>query len=229
MEFAAIAILIVILIFSIILHELSHGYVALALGDPTARLAGRLTLNPIPHIDLLGSILLPSIMLLSGTPFLFGWAKPVPYNPYNLRNQKWGEALVAGAGPLTNLSIALVFSIILRLRETLALPESFAALTLMVITLNIVLAIINMIPIPPIDGSKVLRALLPYHLSHIYGRLEEVVYRLGPIGLILVLLLIIFVFGPFISTAIFGIVSLFTGLSMGEMNFLLQSLFSAGG
>jgi len=101
--------IIAILILSVVIHEVSHGYVAQMLGDPTARLAGRLTLNPIKHIDPLGSVVIPALLVITGANFLFGWAKPVPYNPYNLRYGRWGEALVAGAGPVTNILFLVPF------------------------------------------------------------------------------------------------------------------------
>src|SRR3989338_6489790 len=113
---------IVIVILSIILHEAAHGYVADWLGDPTARYSGRLTLNPLPHIDPVGSVLIPGILALTSSPFLIGWAKPVPYNPYNLRNQRWGEAMVAIAGPATNILLAVFFAMILRFGGAV-LPE----------------------------------------------------------------------------------------------------------
>ena len=100
----------IVLILSIILHEIAHGYAAASLGDPTARLAGRLTLNPLKHLDPVGSVLIPLLLIISGGGILFGWAKPVPYNPYNLKNQRWGEAIVAAAGSLTNIAIARVAS-----------------------------------------------------------------------------------------------------------------------
>src|SRR3989344_702786 len=105
---------IIVLIFSVIIHEVAHGWAANSLGDPTAKLAGRLTLNPIRHIDPVGTILIPLLLKLSGSPFLFGWAKPVPYNPYNLRNQRWGEAFVAVAGVATNLFLAILFGLLAR-------------------------------------------------------------------------------------------------------------------
>ena len=108
----------VILILSIIVHEVAHGYAANSLGDPTARLAGRLTLNPVSHIDLLGSIIIPGLLVLTGSPIMFGWAKPVPYNPYNLRNHRWGEFLVAIAGVATNLFLAIIFGLIVRFGST---------------------------------------------------------------------------------------------------------------
>src|SRR3989344_2151048 len=105
---------VVVLIFSVIAHEVAHGYAANALGDPTARLAGRLTLNPLPHIDIVGSVIIPALLVFSNAGLLFGWAKPVPYNPYNLRDQRYGEAIVAVAGSATNILLALVFALIAR-------------------------------------------------------------------------------------------------------------------
>ena len=158
--------LIVILIFSVILHEISHGYMAEYLGDPTARLSGRLTLNPWPHLDLWGSFIIPFILIVSNAGFIIGWAKPVPYNPHNLRNKKWGEALVAGAGPAMNIAIALIFSILLRVNAVVDfLPQSFVQLTMFVVFINLLLAFFNLVPIPPLDGSKVLASLLPYRYA----------------------------------------------------------------
>ena len=164
--------LLIILIFSVIIHEVTHGYVAQSLGDPTARLAGRLTLNPLPHLDLLGSIILPGLMLLSNSSFLFGWAKPVPYNPYNLRNARFGEALVAGAGPAVNLLLAIIFGLLVRFAGGV-LPDAFVSLAGTVVVINILLAVINLIPIPPLDGSKVLGAILPQALSIPYDRFRS--------------------------------------------------------
>ncbi len=202
---------IVVVILSIIFHEVAHGYVANWLGDPTARLSGRLTLNPIPHIDPVGSVLVPGILALSGTPFLIGWAKPVPYNPYNLRHGKWGEALVAFAGPGTNIVIALFFALLLRFG---LLPVSDASLELvaLVIFANLGLAIVNLIPIPPLDGSKILRALLPYQAALSYARLEQMTYALGPVGLLGVLMLLVFVFSDYVSAFVFFLFRLMTGI-----------------
>ncbi len=169
----------VILIFSIILHEIAHGYVAEMLGDPTARLAGRLTLNPVPHIDPLGSIIIPALMLIgskvSGFPFVFGWAKPVPYNPHNLRNFKWGTIAVGIAGVAMNLFIAIVFGLMIRYHTALGiLPGSpFLDILGIIVFVNIILAVFNMIPIPPLDGAKVLFALLPIRFQHIHDILER--------------------------------------------------------
>ncbi len=165
----------VILIFSIIIHEIAHGYMAEWFGDPTARLAGRLTLNPVPHIDPLGSIILPALMLLgSGGTFAFGWAKPVPYNPYNLRNFKWGTVFVGLAGVLANLLIATIFGLMLRFHTELGIVSGpFSQMLATIVFLNVVLAVFNMIPFPPLDGAKVLWAFLPIRFQYIHDYLEQ--------------------------------------------------------
>lgn len=152
------------LILSVILHEMAHGYAANWLGDPTARLQGRLSANPLVHLDPMMSVILPGILLATGSPILFGAAKPVPYNPYNFTNQKWGEAIVAFAGPLANFFIAGVFAVLVRLSDVLMLSETFVILSLQIIMLNIFLAFFNLVPIPPLDGSKILPRFLPYPL-----------------------------------------------------------------
>jgi len=167
-----------ILVMSVVVHEVSHGYVAYILGDPTAKYAGRLTLNPLKHLDWFGSVLVPIFTSLAGFPF--GWANPVPYNPYNLKAGKWGPALVAIAGPASNLLLVVVFGLILRFFHGPA-PEML--MTIMFV--NISLAIFNLLPVAPLDGSKLLFALLPYHLRYI----EEFMIRNQ---LYLVLFLIIF-------------------------------------
>jgi len=183
-----IVFIIIILLFSVIIHELAHGYMALYLGDPTARLAGRLTLNPIKHLDPVGSVLVPIIAYMTAG-FAFGWAKPVPYNPYNLKNKRSGEALVAFAGPLSNIILATVFAIIIRL--VLAMPEVFGSLANQefiqmisyIVLINIVLAIFNLIPVPPLDGSKLLFSIFPDQ----YGRLRMTLEQFGPILFIVVI------------------------------------------
>ena len=165
---------IVILIFSIILHEIAHGYVAEMFGDPTARLAGRLTLNPIPHIDPLGSIILPVLLLSTGAGIVLGWAKPVPYNPYNLRSQKWGTVAVGLAGVLTNLLLAVIFGLIIRYSAELGITsQSFLGMLEFIVQINVVLAVFNLIPFPPLDGAKVLFAFLPYRFQYIHDYLEH--------------------------------------------------------
>jgi len=152
---------IAILIMSIVIHEVSHGFMAEYFGDNTARNAGRLTLNPIKHIDLFGSILLPAVLIFTHAGFLFGWAKPVPYNPNNLRDKKWGTIAVAGAGVLANFFIAIVFGLIIRLTSSMALPSSFYFITSAIVIVNLALGIFNLVPIPPLDGSKILFSFLP--------------------------------------------------------------------
>jgi Zn-dependent protease len=146
---------------SVVIHEVSHGFMAEYFGDKTARFAGRLTLNPIKHLDLFGSILLPGLLLITGSPFLFGWAKPVPYNPYNLSNQKWGTIAVASAGVIANFSIAIIFGLILRFSVGMNVPEGFDFIISSIVIVNLGLAIFNLIPIPPLDGSKIFFNLLP--------------------------------------------------------------------
>jgi len=204
---------IIILIFSVVIHEVTHGYVAQMLGDPTARLAGRLTLNPIKHIDPLGSVIIPGILLLSGSSFLIGWAKPVPYNPYNLSNQKWGEALVAGAGPAVNIFIALIFGLIIRFGTSFGfLSGPFIEIASFVVLINILLAIFNLIPVPPLDGSKVLASILPYHISQKYMGIQHMLTRYGILGSFLFIFLFISLLWPFFSSAIFFLFRVITGL-----------------
>lgn len=150
---------IAVLIMSVVVHEVSHGAAANYLGDPTARLAGRLSLNPLRHLDFLGSFVVPLLLILSKAGLILGWAKPVLVNPYNLRG-KWGEALVAGAGPASNVALALFFGLLIRLFGG-TLPFSFLSLAATIVLINIVLALFNLVPIPPLDGSKILFSFLP--------------------------------------------------------------------
>ncbi|MBU1247008.1 site-2 protease family protein [Patescibacteria group bacterium] len=184
---------IIILILSVVIHEVSHGYAANMLGDPTARLAGRLTLNPINHLDMVGSFIVPVIMFMT-THMVFGWAKPVPYNPYNLRKGRYGPAIVALAGPLSNIFIAIVFGLLIRFGVGAGMSSSFLEIFSVIVLINLVLAVFNMIPVPPLDGSKVLFAILPYKFYHI----QEMLERYG----LFVLLIIIFSAGSFISPII---------------------------
>lgn len=177
--------LIIVFIFSIILHELAHGYAADALGDPTARLAGRLTLNPIKHIDPVGSILVPLITSLAN--FTFGWAKPVPYNPYNLKNKRQGEFLIAAAGPATNLLLAVIFGLFLRFSAGSSyFSPAFAEIIYYIVAINVVLAIFNLIPIPPLDGSKLWFSLLPQQ----YGRFRQTLEAYAPIWILIVVIFV---------------------------------------
>ena len=149
------------LILSIIIHEVAHGMMALHLGDRTAEQAGRLTLNPLPHIDLLGSIILPAFLVMTGSPILFGWAKPVPFNPFNLRDKKWGEAKVALAGPAANIFIAIVTILIVWILNFFGyLNQNIFQLLGGLIFMNFFLAFFNLIPIFPLDGSKIFFSFL---------------------------------------------------------------------
>ncbi len=163
---------IAILIMSVVIHEVSHGYIAEYFGDKTARFAGRLTLNPIKHLDLFGSILLPAILVLSGSQFLVGWAKPVPYNPDNLRDRKWGTIAVASAGALANFAVALFFGLILRFSLGMNVPAGFYHIVALIVLVNLSLGIFNLVPIPPLDGSKILFNLLPTSLAKVISFLE---------------------------------------------------------
>ena len=169
----------VILIFSAIIHEIAHGFVAERLGDPTARLAGRLTLNPKKHIDPMMSIALPLILLISGSPIIIGAAKPVPVDPFNLRDGRKDLALVSLSGPLANVLIAIIASLILKI-----IPNSPYIILSAIVHLNLLLAIFNLIPIPPLDGSKIFSLLLPQKLADAF-------LSLGSIGIFIIFFLLL--------------------------------------
>lgn len=198
---------IAILIVSVVVHEVSHGFAADLLGDPTARIAGRLTLNPIPHIDPVGSILVPAVLALIPGGIVFGWAKPVPFNPYNLRAGKWGPALVAVAGPVSNLLIAFIFAGVIRWVLPLGLISAAAGqIVVMVVVLNIVLALFNLIPIPPLDGSKILFALIPYRWRGVGEIMER--YQL------VLILLVILAAGSWLWPVVNLVFTFLTGLRL---------------
>jgi Zn-dependent protease len=207
MQIAAI----IALIMSIVLHEMAHGYAANALGDPTARLQGRLSPNPIVHIDPLGSVVIPALLMLSSSGILFGWAKPVPYNPYNLTNQKWGEALVAIAGPAINVFLALVFALLIRFAAPLGLNETFVSLASYIVYMNILLACFNLIPFPPLDGSKILPPLLPFSLQMAYQRFVRAMEGYGFLVTIIFIFLFINIFWTPFAQVIGTIFEFFTG------------------
>jgi Zn-dependent protease len=152
--------ILLILFFSIVIHEVAHGSVALHLGDETAKQAGRLTLNPIKHIDPLGTILVPLLLLFAtlGRGPIIGWAKPVPVNPLNFRDQRWGNLKVAIAGPATNFILAVIFGLAIRF---LSLPQSLLILFSIIVVYNFAWAVFNLIPIPPFDGSHILFSFFP--------------------------------------------------------------------
>lgn len=167
---------------AITVHEAAHAFVADKLGDPTPRLLNRLTLNPIAHIDLYGTVIVPLMLILIGSPFVFGWAKPVPIDPYNLENPKKDSALISFAGPFTNILLATILAILFRFGLGNALTQTL-------ITFNVVLAVFNLIPIHPLDGGKVLVGLLPSNMAH------EVDTFLTRYGMLLLLFLIFPIFG----------------------------------
>ena len=183
--------LIVILIFSIVIHEVSHGATANYLGDPTAKYAGRLTLNPIKHLDPIGSVILPLFLIIMakimGGGIIFGWAKPVPINPYNFRDQKYGSAKVALAGPGANLAIALFFGLILRFFPVISEIPGFNLMFSYIVYINILLAVFNLLPVPPLDGSHILFTFLP-------AGMENLKIFLSQFGIFILLFIIFFFF-----------------------------------
>ncbi len=212
MDPASVAI-IVALIISIVLHEMAHGFAADWLGDPTARLQGRLSPNPLVHIDPLGSVLIPALLFITNAGILFGWAKPVPYNPYNLKDQKWGEAKVAAAGPATNILIALIFGGLIRLGDTLGLSGAFLELSAYIVYINILLAFFNMIPFPPLDGSKIIQPFLPLGLQMGYRNFLAQFERFGLLGTFLFIFIFIQILWKPFSALVQTVFTLITGQS----------------
>jgi len=182
MDFSMQLFAIIILVLSAAFHEYMHAWAADQLGDHTARDAGRLTINPLAHLDWFGSVFLPLLLVISNTPFVFGYAKPVPYNPHNLKDAKWGSAKVAFAGPLANFLLALAFGLIMRFYP--GLDQRLYLMAFQIVIINLVLMVFNLIPVPPLDGSKILMSFLPYHLQEKFMRLE-------PYGMMLVLFIMI--------------------------------------
>lgn len=175
MDIIFFIIIIIIFLFSVIIHEISHGLMANYLGDPTAKIAGRLTLNPIKHLDPIGSIVLPLLLILFQSNIIFGWAKPVPINPFNLSDRKYGQAKVAMAGPLANITIALFFGLLIRF---LPLQTSTFTINLgfvfgYICWINLLLAIFNLIPIPPLDGSHILFTFIPQKFNELKTFLSQ--------------------------------------------------------
>jgi len=204
---------VIVLIMSIVLHEVAHGYSAYLLGDDTARRSGRLTLNPIKHLDPFGSVILPLFMIIMNTGFFIGWAKPVPYNPANLRNGKRGDFIVAISGVAVNLMIAIIFGLLMRFGPMLGLPlyadgsstiNPFYQISTIIVLMNLVLAFFNLIPIPPLDGSKILFSLLPARLRYVENFLERW-------GLFLLVFFIVFIW-KLVSPLIYVFFSLITGM-----------------
>ncbi len=186
-----------VIVFSAIIHEYCHGWMAEQLGDPTAKYAGRLTLNPLKHIDPIGSILLPILLIPTG--FLFAYAKPVPYNPYNLKDQKWGPVKVALAGPISNFVLAFVFGLAYQFMPVGPMSEFLY----IIVYANVILGVFNLVPIPPLDGSKVLFAMLPDNAV----QLKQILQQYG----FLILIVFIMSFSHILTPFIQFFVNLFVG------------------
>lgn len=193
---------IAILIMSVVLHELSHGYVAELMGDMTPRLQGRLTVNPLKHLDFFGSFIVPVLTSFAG--FTFGWAKPIEWNPYNVKNRRLGEFLISIAGPASNFLIAIVFGFCIRFGAE-SLPHSFIVISAYIVAINITLAVFNLIPIPPLDGSKILFSVLPPHMSHFRANYER--YS------IFLIVLLLFVLWRFIAPIVPFLFKIITGVA----------------
>lgn len=202
---------IIVLIFSVMIHEVAHGSVAYSLGDPTAKYEGRLTLNPLKHIDLFGSIIVPLMLLLSsavysGPGIIFGWAKPVPVNPYNFKDQKWGTLKVSFAGPAINFAVAIFFGLLLRFLN-IPINSVFFQLMAIIIIYNISLGVFNLLPVPPLDGFHILLSVLPIRFSE---KTQMIFQQYG----ILILIFVIFSGGfYFVDSIIRSFFYLLTGLS----------------
>lgn len=196
-----------VLIISIIVHEVAHGIAAEREGDPTARMLGRITLNPLKHIEWFGSVILPLVLILSGAGFVVGWAKPVPYNPDNLKRGRKSVAIVSIAGIVVNLSIALFVGLVIRGAAAAGFgTQALFEIASIVVLINIVLALFNAIPLAPLDGFRFLSAVLPWRFAKSMQRLEQ--YSLP--------LLVVFVFfgWKFVAPLAFSLFTLFTGISL---------------
>jgi Zn-dependent protease len=206
-----VIVMVIVLIVSVVLHEVAHGFAAWKLGDPTAKLQGRLSLNPLVHIDPLMSVLVPGMLVLSGSPILFGAAKPVPYNPYNFTDQKYGEAKVAAAGPAANLLIAVIFGVLIQVSDVLNLSNAFIELSFSIVVLNIFLALFNLLPLPPLDGSKILPIALPFTWRMRYATLREQMERNIALSFLLIIGLVYFVLSVPLYTATIWIARIIAG------------------
>jgi len=195
MDFSIILFQIIVLVFSVVIHEVSHGFVANELGDPTAKNAGRLTLNPLKHLDPFGSVILPLLMAILPGGIIFGWAKPVPYNPYNLKDPKKGAAFIAAAGPVSNFLTAGIFALVYRLAQGNLAFEPLLPFLGVVVVINIVLGVFNLVPIPPLDGSKILFSVLPVRFLPFMQSLE----RYGMLILVFFIFFGISIISPIIS------------------------------
>ena len=212
---ASTVFILLVLFLSIIIHEISHGYVALLLGDNTAKNEGRLTLNPLKHIDFFGTIILPFLLLFAtrGAGPVFGWAKPVPINPYNFRDKRWGQLKVAVAGPAVNFLIAIFFGLLIRFVN---MPNTFSELITVIVFYNFLWGLFNLLPIPPLDGSHILFSFLPRSLDNLRSFLSQY-------GLVILVFLIFFGLG-FLGNAAYY----FSYLTGGDKLIYLLSNFFMG-
>lgn len=203
-------IVIIIFLFSVVFHEVAHGWVAYSLGDPTAKYAKRLTLNPLRHLDPIGSIILPGILILMQIAgiggIIFGWAKPVPVNPYNFKDQKYGSAKVAIAGPLANISLALIFGLALRFFPIIYTIQGVGFIFLYIVQINLILAIFNLMPFPPLDGSHILFTFLPRSA-------QKLRIFLAQYGLFVLMFVIFFLF-QYIVWIVFWLMKIIIGPSV---------------
>lgn len=202
-----------VLLFSVIAHEVAHGYAAYVSGDPTAKYQGRLTFNPVPHIDLFGTIIFPALLMITSSPFLIGWAKPVPVNPNNFRHPRRDDIIVSLAGIATNLGLAVMCTVLfgVYLNIVAASPDDPVIIMLNYgIQINVLLAIFNLMPVPPLDGSWVLYHLLPPALADAYR-------KLFPYGFLLLMLLLM-------TGAISAIMMPVRGIVLLVLKSLLQAI-----
>ncbi len=213
------------ILFAITVHEVAHGWVAKRLGDPTAYMMGRLTLNPFKHIDLIGTVFVPLVLLMLGG-FIFGWAKPVPVTWQNLRNPKRDMAIVALAGPMANLVMAVMWAILMRLLVGLSGSESTVVYGLFVcsagIFINSVLMVLNLLPLPPLDGGRIMTGILPGPLAYKFSRIE-------PYGFFILLgLLVIGWLGLILSPVLYivlGVLSSIGGISLSTLSSFINALY----
>lgn len=206
MQYLDIIFYIVILLMSVVIHEVAHGYAALYFGDKTAKNLGRLTLNPIPHLDMFGSILLPGFLALTGSSFMIGWAKPVPYNPDNFNNQKTGTLAVSSAGVIVNFTIAIFFGLLLRFVFPYFPNQDLAFIVSNIVLINLALGLFNLTPIPPLDGSKILFTLLPRSMFGLVNFMET--YAL------FLFLIFIFFFSSYLYPVLAFLFELITGFNL---------------
>ncbi len=197
----------IILILSIVVHEVAHGYSAYLFGDLTAKYQGRLTFNPIKHIDPFGSIILPFLMSLIPGGVILGWAKPVPINPYNFKRRRLGEFLTAFAGPLSNMLIAAIFIVLIRFAGPLGMSASFVQLSFVIVMINAILACFNLIPIPPLDGYRILSVFLPIRT------VEKFEYFAQRFGMLIVLFFVLFLWNP-IFLSLISLLEILTGITV---------------